>query len=93
VRKILFDDYYMVITGDSVAWGQGLFEQDKYYSIIEQFLIQKYPGSTVMKKILAHSGATIGIGDNRTIPREVNGEVPISYPTVLQQFWRHSKYY
>ena len=85
LKKVLFDDYYLLVLGDSVAWGQGLLEEDKYYSKIEQFLLQKYQGISIMKKNLAHSGATIGVGDTRTIARRVSGEVPISYPTVLQQ--------
>jgi hypothetical protein len=35
-------------------------------------------------RVLAHSGATIGVGDTETAD-PVDGEVPTSYPTILQQ--------
>jgi hypothetical protein len=69
----------MVVFGDSVPWGQGLLDQHKYHTIVQTGL----GGATVSKEVLAHSGATIGVGTTNT--GSANGEVPISYPTAVQQ--------
>ena len=70
----------MVVLGDSVPWGQGLLEEHKYHTQVQAAL-----GSSgqVSKEVVAHSGATIGIGTRRT--GQAEGEVPVSYPTIVQQ--------
>jgi lysophospholipase L1-like esterase len=80
---VILDTTVMVVFGDSIAWGQGLREDLKFHSLVEKHL----GGNGVIgvyKTVKAHSGAVIGVGDNRS-ERPVNGEVPTSYPTVLQQ--------
>ena len=38
VRQILLDNYYILVIGDSVVWGQGLNEDEKFYSLVEKFI-------------------------------------------------------
>ncbi|PYS92743.1 MAG: hypothetical protein DMF64_07745 [Acidobacteria bacterium] len=75
-------DFRMVVLGDSVTWGQGLLTEEKFYSLVKRALTgtNGAQGCTV----LAHSGATIGANVQTTEPR-VDGEVPTSYPTIIQQ--------
>jgi lysophospholipase L1-like esterase len=68
----------MVVLGDSVPWGQGLLEEHKFHT-----LVQKGLGGSIAKDVIAHSGATIGVRTTRT--GKADGEVPISYPTIVQQ--------
>jgi hypothetical protein len=67
----------MVVFGDSVPWGQGHREKDKYRYKVDQAL-----GATSVN--YSHSGATIGVGDH-TVEAPCNGEAPVAYPTILKQ--------
>jgi len=73
----------MLVMGDSVMWGQGLDDDNKFSSLAYDQLSYKYPDlqGPVM---LAHSGAKIGNGDTSTWPA-LPGEVPASGPTILDQ--------
>jgi lysophospholipase L1-like esterase len=75
-------DLRMVVLGDSVTWGQGLETAEKFYSLVKVALT----GSDCSESctLLAHSGATIGAGVETT-QAPIDGEVPTSYPTILQQ--------
>lgn len=67
--------------GDSVPWGQGLAEQDKYNRLVTAALTANHPGTALVSR--AHSGAVIG-----ALPVTGNaepGEVPAPAPTILQQ--------
>ena len=72
---------HIVVLGDSVAWGQGLTEEQKFYSLVGTKLAN---GSPPQLTVLAHSGAIIGVGVEKNIA-PASGEVPASYPTILQQ--------
>jgi hypothetical protein len=50
----------MVVFGDSVAWGQGLLEQQKFHSLVENKIKGMYPPVIINKQVYAHSGARIG---------------------------------
>ena len=74
----------MVVLGDSVMWGQGLSEDNKIHSRVAN-LLQDCLGSRPSEILIrAHSGAIIGVGDN-TVQTPLPGEIPTSYPTILQQ--------
>lgn len=73
---------YLVTLGDSVHWGQGLRREHKLHALVEAGLAKNHPG--LVHHFLAHSGAIIGIGATVTRQR-VDGEVPIAYPTLVQQ--------
>jgi hypothetical protein len=67
----------LLIIGDSVVWGQGLAAEHKTASLVAQHLGAKM-------KMLAHSGAKIGIRDSYMVTMP-SGEVPCFFPTILQQ--------
>jgi hypothetical protein len=73
---------YLVTLGDSVHWGQGLLHAHKLHTIVGAEMRKTQPD--LVDHFLAHSGATIGVG--ATVKRQrVHGEVPIAYPTILEQ--------
>lgn len=79
------DGVYRILTlGDSVAWGQGLLEQDKYHALVAQHLPHGPGNSPPEESVVAHSGAVIGVGV-QTVEPAADGEVPTAYPTILQQ--------
>jgi lysophospholipase L1-like esterase len=67
----------LLVIGDSVVWGQGLAPEHKTASLLAQYLGAKI-------KMVAHSGAKIGIRDSYTVTMP-SGEVPCFFPTILQQ--------
>lgn len=73
---------HLVTLGDSVHWGQGLLQAHKLHTLVGSEMRKTQPG--LVDHFLAHSGATIGVG--ATVKRQrVHGEVPIAYPTILEQ--------
>ncbi len=73
---------YLVTVGDSVHWGQGLRREHTLHALVEAAVRPAHPG--LVHHLAAHSGAIIGVG--MTVKREfVDGEVPGSYPTILDQ--------
>ena len=65
-------------------WGQGLKEEHKFYTFIKQDIEKIYKNTKVNIEVFAHSGAIIGVRDQNIQPRK-HGEIPSSYPTILQQ--------
>lgn len=82
--QFTIDTLRTIVVGDSVAWGQGLQLHEKYPTQVEAALAARNGGVKSYTTNLAHSGATIGIGDPLILPA-IDGEVPTSYPTVAQQ--------
>lgn len=78
------ETYHMLVIGDSVSWGQGMQEHEKFYSLVGAAIQAKNGNIKQYTSVLAHSGATIGDGNSNTA-EPVDGEVPTSYPTILQQ--------
>src|SRR5258708_1386638 len=76
--------YRILAIGDSVIWGQGLLDQDKVVTRVQNWIQQFHPEFDVQKKILAHSAAIIGVGSTSK-PPAVDQEVPFKFPTILQQ--------
>jgi hypothetical protein len=86
----------LLVAGDSVIWGQGLREEEKFYSIVKNWLeTEVFKGSRqVEMKVLAHSGANINlrdyeiealkkakIGETEFFHREIN----VSFPSINAQ--------
>jgi hypothetical protein len=71
----------IVVLGDSVTWGQGLLDSQKMHNLVAAAFNGGTPANVTL---LAHSGAIIGAGVETTAPA-VDGEVPVSYPTIIQQ--------
>lgn len=72
----------LVTLGDSVHWGQGLRLEHKLHWLVHLEVLKSHPG--LVHHFMAHSGAIIGIGATVTRQR-VDGEVPIAYPTLVEQ--------
>jgi hypothetical protein len=73
----------IVTLGDSVPWGQGLLESEKYDVLVKQALEPQCPGGVTLEPRLAHSGAVIRA---KSAPANgAAGEVPESYPTIIEQ--------
>jgi lysophospholipase L1-like esterase len=73
---------YLVTLGDAVNWGQGLLREHKFSDILFRELLKTHPGLEHHR--LAHSGAIIGAGAF-LVRQKSDGEVPIGYPTILDQ--------
>ncbi len=71
--------YRIVVLGDSVTWGQGLLDADKMHRVVASRIPQ-----AEIAAVLAHSGAIIGVCGRQT-KAPVDGEVPTSFPSILQQ--------
>ncbi|MCW2608596.1 MAG: hypothetical protein JWO60_3289, partial [Frankiales bacterium] len=72
-------DRKLAVVGDSIEWGQGLKEQDKFWKIIQRDLEQG--GRRVEPTVYAHSGGVLA-GKSETCAKRP-GEVPYSSPEVL----------
>jgi lysophospholipase L1-like esterase len=71
--------------GDSVVWGQGLREEDKFSTWVVQWLNEFHPDLHAFKNVKAHSGAIIGSADDDAEGPGWNGEVPHSFPSIHRQ--------
>ena len=74
--------FRIVNLGDSVPWGQGLLEHEKYDSLVKDVLQPKFAGGVSLER-LAHSGAIIGAHGGSGGPAP--GEVPVPLPSVIEQ--------
>ncbi|MCM3140877.1 IPT/TIG domain-containing protein [Brevibacillus sp. MER 51] len=81
---LTLETFHMLVMGDSVSWGQGLQEHEKFYSIVGAAVQAREGNIKQYTQVLAHSGAIIGEGKD-DIVAPVDGEVPKSFPTILQQ--------
>jgi lysophospholipase L1-like esterase len=72
--------FHMVVIGDSVAWGNGLNTEDKYYHLVADWLQNKL-NKPVDVTVYAHSGATISGETGRSIDPNLNS----GYPTLMNQ--------
>ena len=52
----------MLVLGDSIMWGQGLRDRDKFWWRIRNWLQEK-TGRRVQERIEAHSGAAIEVNN------------------------------
>lgn len=89
-------DLQMLVLGDSVMWGQGLLEKDKFWFLTKQWLENK-TNRKVAAHVEAHSGATILWRKDQKYPKDrvttFNGELNLSTPTIMQQVDNAVKHY
>ena len=88
---------HMALFGDSIMWGQGLKERDKFWCRVKQWVELK-TGRNVRVRQYAHAGAVIkhydpaeGELDERRLEDkkgEVGEEVNVSFPTIGEQIER-----
>ncbi len=85
--------FEMLVVGDSLVWGQGLEEQDKFYSQVRNWL-ENTRGATVNLKVKAHTAATIFLhADDAEFARRADQanlaiyppEVGLPFPTIKDQ--------
>lgn len=86
-------EFEMLVVGDSLIWGQGLEEKDKFYTLTKNWL-QKELKKEVNLKVKAHSGATIFLHDKesellkkaeKSETEEFYPEVNVVFPTLKTQ--------
>jgi hypothetical protein len=84
------DVFRIAVIGDSVMWGQGLHDLQKFSTKVRHHLQNNLGGREVSLENRAHSGAVIGFADPATTDeswaaRNVNGEFPTGFPTIAYQ--------
>src|SRR5918999_1774692 len=72
--------FEMLVLGDSVMWGQGLREEEKFYTKVREALEREVVCRKVNLRVLAHSEATIL--PKREFCPDAPGEVPARRPTI-----------
>lgn len=87
----------MAVFGDSIMWGQGLKERDKFWCRVKQWVELK-TRRHLKEKVYAHAGAIIEEGSLTEGDHEIvlniheqGGEVNVSFPTINQQVERAAK--
>lgn len=78
---------YMVTLGDSIMWGQGLPESNKFRNIVAQWIQKQYVGVRTVIQIPthAHSGAHITVDPGQDTQTGLPGEIPSHWPSVTMQ--------
>lgn len=74
--------FRIVSIGDSVVWGQGLLQNEKFDWLVQQALSPRHPEGVTLES-LAHSGAVIGATGVSGTPQV--GEVPASRLSIIEQ--------
>jgi hypothetical protein len=80
--------FKILVCGDSIAWGQGLEDHQKYSTLVEDFLQNRWDGTEIVRLTAAHSGAIIGIG-KPSFETPIDQEVPVDDPTIFQQVMQY----
>jgi lysophospholipase L1-like esterase len=87
------DPFQMLVLGDSIMWGQGLKEDEKFSSRVKCWL-QERINREVKVHIEAHSGAVIsGAASAQPSFSTESGEVNLRTPTVNQQLDHAIEFY
>ncbi len=90
------DVLHFLVVGDSLVWGQGLEEKDKFYSLTGNWLATEAFGGRreIDLKVKAHSGATLKLHKNeedalskagRKETEKYNPEINVGFPSTLTQ--------
>lgn len=86
----------MLVLGDSIVWGQGLLEEEKFWFLTKKWL-ETETKRAVIEHVEAHSGATIIWHGDQKYPKDrlntFNGELNISTPTIMRQVQKALKHY
>jgi hypothetical protein len=72
--------FKMAVIGDSIAWGNGLNQEDKYYNQVAEWL-RKTLNRPVEVTVYAHSGAVISGATGESKDPNLNS----GYPTLMDQ--------
>jgi hypothetical protein len=76
--------FRIVVIGDSIAWGAGLSEDKKYYSLVRDWLASErsIPIGSIDVQVLAHTGATLFTENDDPIRLS---DLSSGNPTIAQQ--------
>ena len=87
------DPLQMLVIGDSIMWGQGLREEEKFSARVKCWL-QERIDREVKVHVEAHSGAVIS-GNSAAKPSftAASGEVNLTYPTINDQLDSAIRFY
>ncbi len=88
--------FNLLVIGDSVIWGQGLDEEQKFYWLTKDWIERDVFNRSVPVelKVFAHSGSTVKLDPmeraalesaNRTGYERLHPEVNVSFPTIEKQ--------
>jgi hypothetical protein len=78
----------MIVLGDSIMWGQGLKDEQKFSSRVERWVRSQLPGIEVRRRVFAHSGARIKENEVEDEKPPMHGEVPQRFPSITAQLER-----
>src|SRR5882762_9891680 len=79
------DPLHMLVIGDSIMWGQGLRDEEKFSTRVQCWLEEK-TNRPVKVQVEAHSGAVISGTTSGQAPFTSNDhEVNLSAPTINEQ--------
>lgn len=89
------DSFNLLVIGDSLVWGQGLKEEQKFYYLTKQWIKSEFlNGRPVDLKVKAHSGSTIKLDPAErsalqladvSVTSKLHPEVNVSFPTIKAQ--------
>ncbi|NOX58084.1 MAG: SGNH/GDSL hydrolase family protein [Planctomycetes bacterium] len=83
--ELVRDFFYLAAVGDSIVWGNGLREKDKFTSRVSE-AIERATGSKVIRTVYAISGATLAASHfDQPCTFRCSGEVPTAYRSVSLQ--------
>lgn len=85
------DPLQMLVLGDSIMWGQGLREEEKFSSRVKCWLEEKTKRAVAVH-VEAHSGAVLASSARPTFP-VLSGEVNSTLPTINQQLDHATEFY
>jgi lysophospholipase L1-like esterase len=78
------DPFRVVVLGDSIMWGQGLPEADKFTTQVREWLARELSPRPVVLQVWAHSGAVIR-PDPEDGEAALPGEIGSSFPSITAQ--------
>jgi hypothetical protein len=89
------EPFEFLVIGDSLIWGQGLLEEQKFYYLTKQWIKNEFlNGRTVNLNVKAHSGSTIKLDPAErlafemadvSVTSKLHPEVNVSFPTIKTQ--------
>lgn len=77
--------FEMLVLGDSIMWGQGLKEEQKFSYQVAEWIKARLPGIDVHRHVFAHSGARIEPDEAKDAKPPKHGEVPSHFPSITAQ--------
>jgi len=79
--------FEMVVIGDSIVWGSGLPEEDKFWRLVQDWLAQQV-GRPVHTRVVAHSLAVVAPDAVKDAVPPHWGEIRFFHPSITHQALR-----